>query len=90
MILVISVCLCAKFSKLLLGDWLNVMVFGLILARVLLTRSQVPKKLAAELELEYLAMPKARTQAILNVCEVHDFGAMNFDHMSSEELMGNL
>jgi len=45
------------------------------------------QKLAAELELEHLAMPRARAQAILNLCQAHASGTIDFDIMSSTELM---
>ncbi|MCS5559263.1 MAG: hypothetical protein NZ738_07680, partial [Oceanospirillaceae bacterium] len=45
------------------------------------------KKLAAELELEHLAMPRARAQAILNLCQAYASGVIDFDLMSSAELM---
>jgi len=48
------------------------------------------KKLAAELELEHLAMPRARAQAILNLCQAHASGVIDFDLMSSAELMHEL
>jgi AraC family transcriptional regulator of adaptative response / DNA-3-methyladenine glycosylase II len=48
------------------------------------------KKLSKELELDHLAMPRARAQAIANVCHANASGAIDFEQMGVEELMKNL
>jgi 3-methyladenine DNA glycosylase/8-oxoguanine DNA glycosylase len=48
------------------------------------------QKLSKELELDHLAMPQARAQAIANVCHANASGAIDFEQMGVEELMKNL
>jgi AraC family transcriptional regulator of adaptative response / DNA-3-methyladenine glycosylase II len=47
------------------------------------------QKLSKELELDHLAMPRARAQAIANVCHANASGAIDFEQMGVEELMKN-